>query len=106
MPRYSSRSILQALLDEHALDHLPGRPRLVGDEVHAEHLRGRGPGLVGALDDLDAAALAAAAGMNLRLDDDRAAAEPLRRRRRRPSASNTTSPCGTGTPYFARMAFA
>ena len=33
--------------------------------------------LVGPLDDLDAAALAAAAGVNLRLDDDGAAAEPL-----------------------------
>ena len=32
---------------------------------------------VGALDDLDAAALAAAAGVDLRLDDDRAAAEPV-----------------------------
>ena len=39
-----------------------------------------------ALDHLDAAALAAAAGVNLRLDDDGAAAEPLgdaRRVRRR-----------------------
>ena len=32
---------LEALLDEDALDLLPVRSRLVGDEVHAEHLLGR-----------------------------------------------------------------
>ena len=68
---------LQALLDEHALHLLARRPGLVGDEVHAEDLLGGRARLVGPLHDLDAAALAAAAGVNLRLDDDGAAAEPL-----------------------------
>ena len=68
----------QSLLDQHALDHLPRRAGLVGDEIHAEDLLRGAEGLVGALDNLDAAALAAAAGMNLRLDDNGAAAEPLR----------------------------
>ncbi len=36
---------------------------------HAEHLLGELLGLVGGLGDLDAAALAAPAGMDLRLDD-------------------------------------
>ena len=66
---------LEALLDEHAADDPALGPGLVRDERHAEHgLRGGARG-VRALDDLDAAALAAAAGVNLRLDDDRAAAE-------------------------------
>ncbi len=49
------------------------RAGLVGHERHAEHLARDALGLVGALDQLDAAALAAAAGVDLRLDDDRAA---------------------------------
>ena len=51
----------------------------------------------GILDDLDPAALAASAGVDLRLDDDGAAAEPLRDRGRL-GGVKMTSPCGTGTP--------
>ena len=97
---------LQPLLDQHALDDLPRRPGLVGDEVHAEDLLRGAERFVGALDDLDAAALAAAAGVDLRLDDDGAAAEPLRPPPVASAALKMTSPCGTGTPYFDRMAFA
>jgi hypothetical protein len=68
---------LEALLDENAPHDLPGRPRLVGDEVHAEDLRGGRLRLGRPLDHLDAAALAAAPGVNLCLDDDGAPAEPL-----------------------------
>ena len=46
------------------------------DEPHADHVARDPARLVRALGELDAAALAPAAGMNLRLDDDRAAAEP------------------------------
>ena len=61
----------RAGFDEQALDFLSLRAGLVRDELHAED------GLASAasassmrLDDLDAAALAASAGVDLRLDDD------------------------------------
>ena len=58
------------LLDEQALDQLAARAGLVRDQVHAEDLlRGLARGRR-ALDDLHAAALAAAARVDLRLDDD------------------------------------
>ena len=47
----------------------------MGDQILAEHLTGARRGLVRGLDHLDAAALAAAAGMNLRFDHAHAAAE-------------------------------
>ena len=47
----------------------------MGDERHADHLAGELLGFVGGLRELHAAALAAAAGVNLRLDDDDLAAE-------------------------------
>ena len=53
-------------------------------------------GLVGILGELDAAALAAAAGVDLRLDDD-AAAERLAISRAS-SGLAVTSPRGTATP--------
>ena len=74
MPEVQLALDLQPLLDEHAL-----RPSARCGPVwwvtrrHAEHLLAAASRLVGLLDDLDAAALAAAAGVNLRLDDDRAA---------------------------------
>ena len=77
MPRYSSRLIGKPLLDEHALDDLALGTGLIGHQAHADDCLGRRFRRVGALDDLDAAALAAAAGVNLRLDDDRSAAEAL-----------------------------
>ena len=85
------------------------RAGLVRDELHAEDLLGVLLGLVDGPRDLHAAALAAAAGVNLRLDDDagRAIGEELACRR--PTASSSvlaTSPRGTATPYFARMSFA
>src|SRR6185369_2990197 len=57
------------LLDEDLPDPLPLRAGLVGDELHAEDLARQGPGLGGRVGELDAASLAAAAGMDLRLDD-------------------------------------
>ena len=67
---------LQALLDEDALDDAAVGAGLVGDQRHAEHVLGVALGLLGRPGDLDAAALAASARVNLRLDDDDAAAEP------------------------------
>jgi hypothetical protein len=69
---------VHALLDEQALDLLALGAGLDGDERAADHLLGVGVRVVGRLDDLDAAevgvlleaALAAAAGVDLRLDDD------------------------------------
>ena len=68
--------MLEPLLDEHALDHLPVRAGLVGDQPHADDVERRLLRRVRALHDLDAAALAAAAGVDLGLDDDRSATEP------------------------------
>ncbi len=65
----------EALLHEDTLDHLALRAGLVGDQAHPDH-GGRGRrGGVRALHDLDPATLAAAAGVDLRLDDHRSAAE-------------------------------
>ena len=47
------------------------------DERHAEHVARDALGIVGRSGELDAAALAAASGVNLRLHDDHAAAETL-----------------------------
>ena len=77
MLRYSSRSICEPFLDEHAADLPALRAGLMRDQRHADHLLGELLGLVGRFRQLDAAALAAAAGMDLRLHDDDAAAEPL-----------------------------
>ena len=51
----------------------PLGPGLVGDESHAQHVAGDVGGFVGRLRELDAAAFAAAAGVDLRLDDHDAA---------------------------------
>jgi hypothetical protein len=73
---------LEALFDEHALDHTAFGPGLIRYEAHAEHLRRGVADLGWALHDLDAATLASAAGMNLRLHDSDAATQPLRNRAR------------------------
>ena len=76
-PRYSSRCDREAFFHQHARHDAAFRPGLVRLERHADQVAGDALGLVGVLGQLDAAALAAAAGVNLRLDDDRAAAEAL-----------------------------
>ena len=68
---------LEAFLDEHARDDAAFGAGLVRDQRHADDGLGELLGLVGRLGELDAAALAAAAGVDLRLDDDGAAAEAL-----------------------------
>ena len=68
---------LQAFLDEHASDDAPLGAGLVRDQGHAENLLGERFGLVGRLGELDAAALAAPAGVNLRLDDDDARSQAV-----------------------------
>ena len=57
------------------------------------------------LHDLDAAGLAAAAGVNLRLDHPDRAAE-LVRGLSASSTENAGMPCGTGTPNSRRTALA
>ena len=73
---------LEPLLDQHPRHLLTARAGLVGDQVHADDLLGCRTRLVRVLDDLDAATLAAAARVNLRLDHRDAAAEPLGHARR------------------------
>ena len=66
---------VEALLDVEAAHLLPLGAGLVRDELHAEDLLGELPRLRGAaLRDLHAAALAATACVDLRLDDDDRAA--------------------------------
>ena len=94
---------VETLLDVEAAHLLPLGARLVGDELHAEDLLGELPRLGGAaLGDLDAAAFAAAAGVDLRLDDDDGAARLLRRASsRRPRPRRRSTPrgrVGIGTP--------
>ena len=64
-----------ALLDQQPAHFLARRIRLVRDELHAEDLAGLSAHFVDGARDLDAAALAAAAGVDLRLDDPHVAAE-------------------------------
>ena len=98
--------MLEPLLDEHALDHLALGTGLVGDQRMPIISRPPSRAASGALDDLDAAALAAAAGVNLRLDDHRSAAEAARRlpaprrreRRLRPAAPARRVPRGSPWP--------
>ena len=68
---------IEAFFDENLLNLAPFRAGLRRHQVHAEHLPGDLLGFFRALRQLHASALAASAGMNLRLDDDRPA-EPLR----------------------------
>ena len=66
-----------AVLDVDALDDPALRPGLVGDQGHAQHVVGELAHLLDRAGELDAAALAAAAGMDLRLDHpDRPAQRP------------------------------
>ncbi len=60
----------RSLFDEQALHLLSLRAGLVRDELHAEDLLGVLLGLGEVLRHLDAAAFAATAGVDLRLDDD------------------------------------
>ena len=60
----------EPLLDEHPLDHLAFGAGLVGHQPHPDHVGRRLFGGVGSLHDFDPTPLAAAAGVNLGLDDD------------------------------------
>ena len=69
---------VRAFLHQQPAHLLPARAGLVRDQLHAEDLGRALLHLVERLRDLDAAALAAAAGVDLRLDDPHLAAERLR----------------------------
>ena len=60
----------RAFFNEQALHFLSGGPGLVRDQLHAENGFGRDGGVFHVFDDFNAATFAAAAGVNLRLDDD------------------------------------
>ena len=89
---------VRARVDEHPVHR-------VALDVHAEDLLGVGPGVVRGLGDLHAAGLAAAADLDLRLDDGDAA-ELLGDRLRPRPASSATSPRLTGTPCFGNSCLA
>ena len=86
--RYSSRAICGAVLDEQPLDHAPRRPGLDGHQRLAQHLLGGSLDLVDRLGEPHAAlvagvgllelALAAAAGVDLRLHHPHRARQRLR----------------------------
>ena len=96
----------QPLLDEQPRHLPPFGTGLVRHERHAVDLMRERVGLGWIGGQLDAAALAAAAGVNLRLHDDGAAAEPLSHAFGLGRRSITASPAGTGTPNFARICLA
>ena len=78
---------LKAFFNQHPANHAPSGSGLMRDERHPEHVARDAFGLVCRARQLDAAAFAATAGMNLRLDHHRTSvtAEALRdlaRRRR------------------------
>ena len=60
----------RGFFNQQPLHLLALRAGLVGDELHAEDVLGVQFGVFAGFGDFDAAALAAASGMNLRLDDD------------------------------------
>jgi hypothetical protein len=66
-----------AFLDEQPAHLLALRAGLVRDQLHAQDLRGQLRELGGRARELDAATLAAAAGVDLRLDHPQRAAQPL-----------------------------
>ncbi len=68
---------VEALLHQHAANLAAFRSGLMRDEPHPDHLLGRRLRLDRRLDDFHAAALAAAAGVNLGLDHAHAAAQPI-----------------------------
>ena len=82
----------------------PCGPGLVGDELHAEDLRRRARRPRRAsLRELDAAALAAAAGVDLRLDDPDRAAELLRRLDRLVDAEGRDSRAAPGCRSWRKI---
>ncbi len=96
----------QRLFDQQPLHLLAFGPGLVRDQRHAEHLARQLGGFFRRLGDLHAAALAAPAGVDLRLDHDSGCAfvEQFTRRRVGFFLLSTMCPRGTATPYFDRMA--
>jgi hypothetical protein len=87
---------------------LPLRAGLVRHQRHAENVLGIKLGLFARVRHLNAAALAAPSGMNLRLDDHarRALRKQFAGYVEASSRLLATSPLGTATPYFARISFA
>ena len=77
MARYSLAGDIEPLLDQHPAHPAAFRTGLMRDQILAEHVASSRCRFVGSLDDLDAATLAAAAGMNLRFDHAYATAKLL-----------------------------
>ena len=69
---------VETFFDQQALDDAAAGAGLRRDQLHAQHLAGEVRGFVGGMRELHAAGFAAAAGVDLRLDDHDGRAESLR----------------------------
>ncbi len=104
---------LAAFFHQHLADGLTGRPGLDGDQGLAQQGPGHFAGLFGAFDQLHAAllgvgfdrSLAAAAGVDLRLDHGQRSAQRGEGRRRF-FGSSGNHPLGTATPARRRISLA
>ena len=103
-PEVELRGDVERLLYQQPAHRPARRARLRGNQRASEQRLGHLCGLARAGDDTHPAALAAPAGVNLRLDHD-PAAKTLRRRARL-VRGDATSPRGTGMPKGARSALA
>jgi len=94
-----------AFLDQQVAHLLAFGPGLVRDQLHAEDVVGVLADFVQRARELDAAALAAAAGVDLRLHDPDLAAQFFGGLHR-PSTDTVWKPRGVTTPYFLSSSFA
>ena len=96
----------QSFFDQQPANHAAFGPGLMRHQRHAQHLARQFGRFFHRLGDLHAAALAAAAGMNLGFHHHagRAGVEQASSRPLRPASRvSTISPRGTATPYFFRI---
>ena len=96
---------IEPFLDQYPAHPPAFRPGLMGHKILAEHLARSRRGFIRSLDDLNPAAFAAAAGMNLRFDHAYPAAKFLRRL---PGLSGVDATIlrGTTTPKRLRISLA
>ena len=98
----------RGLFDQQPLHLLALGTGLVGDQLHAENVLDVQFCVFAGAGNFDAAAFAAASGVNLRLDHDARGAFGKQFAGHAAASSGVlaTSPLGTATPYFARISFA
>ena len=104
-PQIQLASDVAAFLDIDALDLAPRRSGLVGDEIMAEQGPRRGGDILLGADNFNSPGLAAAAGMDLRLDHPNRPAEPPRYSDRLRGGIGDPA-ARHATPNFASSSFA